>query len=302
MNAKDLTMLDRLVESSRTKETWNNDDREALKRLRAKLGTPTEIAEALGVSTATLFRWEKSEKMAKNLLRPPPPARYLSKLKELVSAGHFDSKVEAKATDGSRMNLMDVFMRIRTVEEVMEQSQFCSRFWIIRSGKPFVIANDPKMLEFVINFMKSHPVVQAFFVYRDKKEGEELDSQELQAKLSFEAFLRQLQSSKVNTSIIGRLEGVPIFDEIDANKIGLCDPWVSYAMAEYSDAGYDKYGRSVNVWSEFAFETAQSSQFEQKKLVWLELPKNEAMMWREKRLPVFRRLLQSRKSTSSKSK
>jgi hypothetical protein len=71
-------------------------------------------------------------------------------------------------------------------------------------------------------------------------------------------------------------------------------------MAEYSNVGYDKYGRSMNTWLEFVFETGQSPQLEQRKVVWLELPASEALMWKQRRSEVFQRLVSAERNEATK--
>jgi hypothetical protein len=260
------------------------------------LGSPTTVAEALGISTATLFRWERR---GDDHLKPPP-ARYLVRLKELILAGFFDSENRGKASGEGRKDMVEVLMRIRTVEEVTNQSQFCSAFWIFRTGRKFPIASNAKMLDDTMKFLMAKDKPILYFVFRDEKSQDEVDPQELQAKLSYDAFQRQLEKHEHGPSVKDQIRGLRILEKDDALHIGLSDPWISFAMAEYSNVGYDKYGRSMNTWLEFVFETGQSPQLEQRKVVWLELPASEALMWKQRRSEVFQRLVSAERNEATK--
>jgi len=291
MDSKDLLLLDKIIAAGKN-DLWGNAERADLKKLRVKLGSPTEVAQALGISAQSLFRWEKEEEGGREF-RPPPPERQLRKLKDLIASGHFDEKPKGELVEEGRANIFEVMMRTRTTQEVLEQSAFCERAWIMRTGRPFVIASDPRMVDFLIKFIRGQSAATIFFVYRDAKEGQELESFFRQAKASYEGFRAQIDARDDCKFFLDRIKAVPFCDETDAQMLGLTDFWTSFCMCEYSPEGFDKYGRSVNVWQEFLFDTAPSPYVEQKKPVWLELPAQEAMIWRDNRWPVLKKLLKA---------
>jgi hypothetical protein len=222
----------------------------------------------LGVSVASIYQWEKQTKS--NEMKAPPPEKQLRK---------FTSIIEDKF---QKSNFSEVLMRIRSVSEVMDCGQFCKRFWVIRSGKPFVIVRDKRMQDATIRFLRDN---EAFFVYRDPSDKDsEAGRRVSEAKASFDALLEILQNDPNWGEMEPKIHGIPIEDEIEAFRLGLTDPWASYAMAEYSEKGYAKFGKSVDVWMEFVFDVSKDPQFAvSRQPVWLELPLEEAEKWREQR-------------------
>jgi hypothetical protein len=270
--------FDKLIALCQTKEQWDNRDREALKEFREALGPPTEIAQALGISVATLHYWEKQESAEKEL-RPPPSERQLRKFSDVLAQRHLQS-VQSKP------GFYDVLLRMRNVGEIMERATVCSKFWVIRSGRPFLAGTDPKMLEFMINFMIEKETI-SYFVFRSPKDIRE-SGREFEAKMSFDAMLMMLTSHSRGALVRPRIRAGLIETEETANRVGLSDPWISFAMAEYSPEGYRKFQRSVDVWMEFIFDTGKDPQKPEPQPVWLELPQNEALLWRERRIEILR--------------
>jgi len=268
------TTLSKILESCRTKDTWNNADRKFLREFREMLGTPSEIAADLGVSVATIYSWEKQ--IDGDDSRSAPPERQLKNFSAIIAEKNQKSK------------FTEVLVRIRSVNEVMERGKFCERFWIMRSGKPFVILKDNNMLNYMIKFLTENDA-HSHFVYRDPKEKDSEEGRRIcQAKMSFDALWNQLKDREDCKGIIHKICHHPVQDEMEACKLGLNDPWSSFAMAEYSEKGYAKFGKSVDVWMEFVFDTSQNPQLEQsRQLVWLELPLEEAEKWREHRNGFF---------------
>lgn len=269
-------------------ESWGNAERKALKKVCDALGPPTIVAQALGISSATFFRWTKKETSDEH--RPPPPKDRLLRLKNAVSSGEFELKLKGSRQDESKVAAFDAMMRAMTPQEVMGHSDRAVRTWMMRTGRPFVIASDSKMLEFIIKFMEEAPQVTAYFVYRDVKQSQEIESIYLQAKVSYEAFHRQLETKQVGQAFLDRVRAVPVLEESDIQVLSLGDYWTSYCMMEYGPEGFDKYGTTVNVWQEFLVDTAKPLQFESIRPIWLQLPTREAMMWRDRRWPALKKL------------
>ena len=276
MNSDNQLLLDEVLESCRTKAEWNNEDRQKLKTLREKLGSPTEVAHTLEIAVATLYAWEKQESTKSNEMRPPPAYRQLKKLSELVARKHLDT---------IKPLFYDALMRMRDADDMMQRAGLCDEFWVMRSGKPFAIGNDAKTFEVMTNFMKDSPT-NYYFVYIEPKEGGDQNKRIFRAMDSYEALQKKLVGC--SEKIRSRFHGVPIPQD-QAKEIGLVDPWISYAMAIYSEDGREKYQKRVDVWMEFMFDVSKDPQVEQKQFIWLELPSDEAETWREQRMPLLKK-------------
>src|SRR3989344_2436421 len=279
--------LDRILEASRTKTNWNNQDRQFLKQFRECLGSPTEVAHALQVSTATIYALEKKTK-GKDLL-PPPPEKQLQKLSLLIAEKHVKSLLRTDTVNGQKTGLYDVLMRMRTVPEMMQRASVCDRFWVLRSGRPFVAANDAATFELFQNFIKDTKTT-FFFAFPIPDSSQDPEDRMFRAMESFEVLQTKLNSE--SSSFADRIHGIRINTSIEANELGLVDPWISFAMAEYSLDGRTAYQNSVDVWMEFVFDISNDPQVERKQLVWLELPKEEAERWKEKRSKFWKRARQ----------
>jgi DNA-binding transcriptional regulator YiaG len=277
--------LDAILNASNQKQTWNNEDRLRLKTFRERLGSPTEIAHGLGISVATLYSWERQE-AGENEMRPPPAERQLRKLSRLIAEKHLNSLIKTQETGEAKPGFLNVLVRMRSVQEMMERAALCSRFWVLRTGKPFAAGGDPKTLEMMTRFMKESET-ELFFVYRELKKGSKEDSRITRAKESYEAISRKLTDHPEGRAVLKRMHPVPIAEEQEAFALGLVDPWISYALAEYSPEGKMQFQRSFDVWMEFIFDVSKDSQFEQKQLVWLELPADEAEKWRAARIELL---------------
>jgi len=280
------SVLDKIIKSCKTKDKWNNVDRRFLKEFRETLGTPTQVAQALGISVATLHWWEKQEPAGSGL-RPPPSERQLKKFFFLVTQKEVDSLVQPQARNEIRDRFYGVQMRIRSFSEVMERANLCSRFWSLRFGRPYAIASGPKMFDYFITFLKGNST-HFYFVYRAPSDSHEAESGSYQAKDSCESLLLRLNNYPDSRHLLKRVHAIPIKNVEDALKLGLVDSWASYAMAEYSPEGYAQFQRNVDVWMEFVFDTSTDPHVEQKQVVWLELPAEEARKWRENRLEILK--------------
>jgi DNA-binding transcriptional regulator YiaG len=269
--------LDRVVESCRCKAKWNNADRKALHNIRKALGAPTKVAIALGVAVPTLHWWERQvdESKAEEQQRPPPEQQLL-KLYRMLD-------LDVPATIGTEPKTPAVILKARTICEVLERAGYCDRTWTMRSGRPFVVLHDAKMLANMLESLRGGKT-HAHFVYRAPKKGEDAECRFSQAKISFEALWKRISAGTVPLSILKRVHKVPIADENEANKLGLVDPWNSFCMCEYNEEGRAQFGRSVDVWQEVIIDTSPDSQIQNKRLVWLELPAEEAEKWRDSRI------------------
>ena len=281
MNAEKLREdLDRVVESCRTKEKWNNADRKALHRVRKAFGAPANVATTLGVSVPTLHWWERQIDTDKATeMQPPPPEQQLIKLYHMLPSN-------LPTTTEAEPKVLPGILTVRTPGEVLERSKYCDKSWIMRSGRGFVVLNDPKMFEDMVKFLltgKTH----AHFVFRAPKKGEDVENRFSQAKITFEALWRRLSDGILPRSSLKRIHKVPIADENEANKLGLVDSWNSFCMFEYSEEGRAQFGRSVDVWQEVIIDNSLDPQIQNKRPVWLELPAEEAEKWRESRLRIL---------------
>jgi hypothetical protein len=205
-------------------------------------------------------------------------------MSRLIAKNHYDSLLKAAPTDESKTGLYDVLMRMRSIDEIIKRGAHCDSFWVMRSGKPFVVGTDGKSFDLMLNFMAASQTHYYFVFVEPAKDGEQR-GRIFRAMESFNALQKKLADQP--KSITSRIDGVAI-PENRANELGLVDPWISFAMAEYSAEGREKYQRAVDVWMEFVFDVSKDSQTEQKQMVWLELPADEAESWREKRLPFLR--------------
>jgi hypothetical protein len=296
MNVANLGRLEDFINSYDSDKGWTEKDRQLFKEICESIGAPAQIAQALGISVATLYRWQKREKgkakgaQEEGQRRPPPSLQHLKRLRELVVTGFFNSTTAARPPK-TLGGMADVLIRVRTLQEVQDQNQFCSKFWIMRSGRRFAIASDPKMFNSTLDFLEREPHAEIYFVFRDNGPDEKLDSLELNAKIAYCAFREHLDRDHVDSTIASRIKAVPLLSADEANAINLTDYWTSFAMAEYSEEGYSKCGRSVNVWSEFIFDVSQSPDVEDRRTVWLELPPLEALIWKDKRIAVLTQAL-----------
>jgi transposase-like protein len=273
------TILNKILESCRTKAKWNNDDRKLLKSFRESLGSPTEVAHALQVSTASLYAWEKQFTEG-NKFRPPPPEKQLEKFSMLIAEKHLGSLLGTRVAGEPKPVLYDVLMRMRSVPDMMQRAAVCDRFWALRSGRPFVAANDPTAMQIFLKFMKE-TTTEFYFAYRVPEVDEVPGSRLFRAMESFKVLKKKVAAE--SASLSNRIHECPIQTQQVANELGLVDPWISYVMAEYSSEGREAFQKSVDVWMEFIFDVSKDAQVERKQLVWLELPGEEAEKWREKR-------------------
>jgi hypothetical protein len=292
MNAEKIREdLDRVVESCRTKEKWNNADRKALHCVRKALGPPTKVAIALGVSVPTLHWWERQVDADKaEELQPPPPEPQLMKLYRVLPVDVAPPEPVLAAIE-TEPKMPAVILKARTISEVLERAGYCDRTWTMRSGRPFVVLHDEKMLETMLEFLRKGKT-HAHFVYRAPKKGEDLENRFSQAKISFEALWKRISARTVPPSILKRIHKVPVAGENEANKLGLVDPWNSFCMFEYNEEGRAQFGRSVDVWQEVIIDTSPDPQIQNKRCIWLELPAEEAEKWRDSRI----RLLEKNKA------
>ncbi len=278
--------LESILTESVQKGAWNNDDRARLGRFLNELGKVSEVAQVLGVSKATV-RWWLRDESPKDQLRPPPPTDKLKKCRDLIIEKHFRNLLKAPHSEGSSASsFYDVFLRLRGFKEIMERSKFSENLWAFRFGRPFKAGLDQQLFDETANFILENKT-NLFFVYREP----ELDDPEAhiyEAKKSFAGIEQKMKAHPKRDLLFQRIRGVPI-KGAEADKLGLVDPWVSFAMAEYNDNGYMKYQRSIDVWIENNLFEGE----EEKKLVWLELPAADAVKWKQRRSRILSEALKS---------
>ncbi len=284
-SSKDLEQeLEDIIASCQSR-AWNNLHRQTLRKFREKLGSPREIVHALGISIPTVYAWEK-QLPENDQLRPPPSEKQLRKFTRVIAERHFSSTFN-DARPEQRPVLYDVLMRTRTAADIMARAAFCSSMWAIRSGRPFLVGVDQKTFEIMVQFMRDNSKTIFYFGFCDLPDFD--GTRHGRAKDSYEAFWRKLNALPNSEKLTNRVVPIPIRREDDALRIGLSDPWISFAWAEYSEEGRIEFHRSCDVWMEFIFDISKNPQEERKEPVWLELPPDEAEVWREKRLPILKR-------------
>ena len=268
--------FENILESARTKLEWMNKERFKLREFRSRLGSPAEVAKILDISVATVYAWEKQTEPDQPLA--PPPARKLGKLLQLLEGKTKNEDVE-------------LLTAIRNVPYLFECGRFCEAFWTFRAGKPFVALNDSKMMDSIVDFLKktnSAPSYLVFPTYESEPGSHQSKEKFTDAKVSCDglmAKLRQKLEDSGNAKLLNRMRPIEISGK-DALNLGLADSWNAFAMAEYGPTGYARYGKSVDVWIEFAFDVTRDPQSEKKEYRrWLELPREQAESWRERRQP-----------------
>src|SRR5581483_2506392 len=264
--------LDELLSLSGPGTTWGNIERAKLKRLREAIGPATAVSEMLNVSLATIYSWEKQEQP--DVPRPAPPQRQLRRFSTLIADKHFSSLLDRPKSETPQPVLYDVLMKMRSLKETMERCALGTRFWVLRSGRPFVAGNDPAAFEFMARFLRENSA-DSYFVYLDADQDIGIGARHSRAKESFESLMERVTAAPDSTALLKKIHEVPIKDPVDAYKLGFTDTSVSYAMAEYGAEGRRKFQRDYDVWLEFVFDISKDPQNEQKQFMWLELPADE---------------------------
>lgn len=289
---KQLAEFEKILALAQNNPSWGNDERKLLREFREKLGSPAIVAERLGVSIPTIYSWEKqTSKIAKkNDRQPPPPTKKLLKFRELILSR------EDKVTEED----VKILGKIRSAGHLFECGKYCKRFWTLRAGKPFVSLTDEKMLDSVVNFLKlpegpfSYLVFPKYQFFPVSGDNQKLSD----SKISCVGLMSKLKDRLPNSPGISHLDKmipVEIEDESKAWELGLTDRWIAYAMAEYSEEGYARYGKSIDVWVEFSFDCSDQPQAERKEYTrWLELPTEQAELWRDRRQSFFNKVVKEK--------
>jgi hypothetical protein len=277
--------LDAIIDSARRAETWSNEDRKRLKALRTQLGSPTITAQALGIAVATVHWWEKRETESAEF-RPPPPERQLHRLHDLIAKKHLESLSGDRAAQ-------EPLLIARSIHEIMERAHYCDQYWVMRSGRAFLAGEDDGVFNGFIKFMKDSPL-KCFFVYRRSRAGGVMfrgDERWLKAEWSFESLKQRILADPEMVNLASRVHGFAL-PSADAFELGLSDPWISYTLAEYSEAGRVKYQRALDVWLGIFVDASEKSG-ERPKNSWLELPETDALDWRDRRSEWLEKIRQS---------
>lgn len=281
--------FDALIQACASKPKWSNDDRKKLRALRRSLGTPTVIAPALGISTATLHWWERQVGEGKEELQPPPPIDILRKLESFISPSVSISESTAEASRSVKLESNNGIAIARRTAEVLERAKYARKSWIMRSGTPFVVLRDANMLDAMIRSLSRENFV-SYFVYRAPSKEANSHVQIFLAMATYEELRKKLAKSPAASTVLGRIQGIPVTDENDANKLGLVDFWTSYCMIEYNEEGLALFERPFDVWQEFVINESDAPDVQKSRLVWLELPTEHAKEWRRSRIALLKKL------------
>jgi hypothetical protein len=261
--------LDEFVNLCETRKEWNNKDRKSLRELRRSLGSATKIAAVLGVSVQTLYRWERQIDDGEQH-QPPPPIKHLRSLCRFLGE--------------EKISSWEVTPRKR--EDLLQRMKYCENAWVMRSGTPFVLLQNADMLRAVMDNLIATKL-QYYFVYRAPVKGGELHDRFFEAKVSFDGLWKKLGENPIYKSALDRVQGVPVEDDNEANKLGLVDTWTSYWMFYYNEEGIALYGRTVDVWQEFVISENEGPEIQKNRLVWLELTSGQAREWRQSRIELL---------------
>ena len=175
-------------------------------------------------------------------------------------------------------------LRLRDVEDIVRREACCSDFWVMKTGKRFLGAQDPATRGTMFDVML-HNKVNFHFVFAAADSGLPGD-----ACASFEWFYSELEKHGKAADLRKHVEGLAIPDETTAFRLGLCDDWMAFVLAQYNAEGRRKFGRPIDVWIEFARAASKGPGRRSQEGLWIELDPDEARSWQQRRDSILKAL------------
>ncbi len=173
---------------------------------------------------------------------------------------------------------------IKDITHIVTCQEECARVWILKTGRPFVSAEDSELREKMIGLMRDKAVEYYFVCPGD-------GSRSQRAYMSHQRFVAEARGHKDYKAVEKHAHCVEIPDETVACALGLVDEWMSFVCAEYSEQGIRNRKRVLDVWVEFAKDLDVEGI--RKVWFWVELSKNEAVAWWERRSKILHDLVNS---------
>ncbi len=222
--------LDELLTICQLKE-WGNTERQRLKDFRTAIGAGVpEIALALDVTPATVRWWERQTGDQEERSAPPPIDK-VRRFGDLI----LERKLRAMLQPGRGGAVVGaVLQQVRNLQYVMDRARESSRFWVFRFGCAFNSGIDDGVFKTTVDYwLQAKENAQLIFVYAEAGKDNP-ETEVYKAELSYRGFVKKCQqlSQSDREKLSQHWLGAAV-NKSEASQLGLVDPWVSYAMAEY---------------------------------------------------------------------